>query len=175
MSVETIASFILPFVMTLASILPVLSKDDLFPVFLSGCADGLKTCLSIFPTMLLLVVGVNMFSSSGALDIIGAVAAPFLKLFGIPGEMLPVVIMRPISGSGATAMIKELFSRQGPDSLPSFSASVLMGASDTIIYTVSMYFSHINDKKTGFTLPISFAVMLFCTVLSCLVSRFIFT
>lgn len=171
MTAEFFASLILPFVMTLSSILPIISKDDLFSAFLSGCTDGLKTALSIFPTLLLLVVAVKMFTASGALDALCSIAMPFMNFFGIPADMFPVVIMRPISGSGATATVKELFSSAGPDSLSGFASSVLMGSSDTIIYTVSMYFAHINAKKTGFTLPVSFIVLFFCTCLSCIAAR----
>ena len=171
MTAEFFASLILPLIMTFSSILPIISKDDLFSVFISGCADGLKTALSIFPTLLLLVVAVKMFTASGALDAVCSFAMPILELLGIPPDMFPVVVMRPISGSGATATVKELFSSAGPDSLSGFASSVLMGSSDTIIYTVSMYFAHINSKKTGFTLPVSFIVLLFCTCLSCVAAK----
>ena len=171
MNAENIACVILPFIMTVCAIMPAISKDDLFPLFLTGCKDGLKTILSVFPTLLLLVVAVRMLSASGALDAVCTAATPFLSLLGIPSDMIPVMITRPISGSGATATVKELFSSSGADGFSGFAASVLLGSTDTIIYTVSMYFSHINEKKTGYTLPVSFAVFMFCTVISCFVTK----
>lgn len=171
MTAEAIASLIIPFVMTFSMVLPAFFGDELFSAFLSGCTEGLKTALSIFPTMLIVVVAVKMFTASGALDALCAVFAPICRAFGIPSEMLPVILMRPISGSGATAAAVGLFSASGADSFPAVCAAVLMGASDTIIYTVSMYFAHIKAKKTGYTLPVSFAVMIFCTLISCAVAR----
>ena len=112
-----------------------------------------------------------MFTASGALNAICSLAEPLCAIVGIPTEMIPVILIRPVSGSGATATVKQLFSVCGPDSTASLAASILMGSSDTIIYTVSMYFSHVNAKKTGFTLPVSFAVMIICTLLSCLAAR----
>ena len=80
--------------------------------------------------------------------------------------MLPVIFMRPISGSAATAMINELFAEQGPDSFAGRAASVLMGSSDTIIYTLSMYFGAVGIRRTRHALPAAFLTLIFCTLFS---------
>lgn len=168
-----IASFMLPAVMVCAGLLFMFSKKDLFPLFVSGCSDGLKTTVSLLPTLIMLIVAVKMFSASGALSALCAALSPLCRMLGVPEELLPVAIMRPVSGSGATAMIKELFDTAGPDGIAGRAASVMMGSSDTILYTLSIYFAHTGTKKTGYALPAAFAVMIFCLAVSCfLAGRF---
>lgn len=166
-----IASFFLPSVFLCVAIILFFSKKDLFPLFVSGCKEGAKLSYELLPTLILLIVSARMFSASGGMQALCTILSPFCKMLGIPSELLPVALMRPISGSGATAMITELFSASGPDSEAGTAASVLMGSSDTILYTLSVYFSHIKAKKTGYALPVSFAVMIFCLVFSCFLAR----
>ena len=162
-----IASYALPAVITAAGVIFAVSKKDMLPLFLEGCSEGLKTTFGLLPTLILLIVAVKMFSASGALSVLCSAMSPVCRFLGIPEEMLPVALMRPVSGSGATAMVKQLFDTRGPDSFAGRAASVLMGSSDTILYTVSVYFAHTGTKKTGYTLPAAFAVMLFCLAVSC--------
>lgn len=169
-----LASFAIPGILLLVSLLIFTSKKELFAEFSAGCSDGMRTTVQILPTLLLLMVAVRMFSASGALAALCHALEPVCRLVGLPSEMLPVVLMRPLSGSGATAMLTQLFSSGSPDSFAGRAASVLMGSSDTILYTVSMYFSHTKTKKTGYALPVSFIVMLFCVALSCAVTRLYF-
>lgn len=169
-SVSSLASYALPSIVAAAGLMLALSKKDLLSQFLSGCTDGIKTTFGLMPTLLLLVVGVKMFSASGALSALCTVLSPLCRFFGMPEEILPVFLMRPISGSGATAMIRELFAGSGPDSTAGRTASILMGSSDTIFYTLSVYFAHTGTKKTGGALLLSFLLLFFCTALSCLLA-----
>ena len=166
-----IAEYALPLFITCAAFLLLFSKKQLFPLFISGCSEGIKTAVGLLPTFVILVVAVRMFCASGALEALCTVLSPICEMLHIPKDLLPVAIMRPVSGSGATAMITELFSVSGPDSAAGKAASVLMGSSDTILYTLSVYFAHTGTKRTGYALPVSFAVMLFCLVLSCFLAE----
>ena len=167
----TLASFFLPSVFLIFAAILFFSKKDMFPLFVSGCRQGARLTYELLPTLILLIVSARMFSASGGMEALCSALSPVFKALGIPPELLPVAIMRPISGSGATAMITELFASCGPDSKAGFAASVLMGSSDTILYTLSVYFSHINAKRTGYALPVSFAVMIFCLVFSCFITE----
>ncbi|MBR5528005.1 MAG: spore maturation protein [Clostridia bacterium] len=169
-----IASFALPIVFTLLGLIMAFSKKDTVSMFLGGCREGIKTSFGLLPTLIMLIVAVRMFSASGALDALCNASLPLCKLLGIPQEMLPVAIMRPVSGSGAIATIKQLFDTSGPDSSAGRTASVLMGSSDTILYTLSVYFSHVGAKKTGYAFPASFTVMIFCIAASCVITRYAF-
>lgn len=165
------SSFVLPAVVGCAGVMIFVSKKDLTASFLDGCKNGINTTVSILPSLVLLIVGVKMLWASGAVDAVCRALSGVCGFLKIPSEILPVAIMRIISGSGATASAKTLFETNGADSLAGFSASVLMGSSDTIIYTVSMYLSCAKVKKSGYTYPLALLVMLFCTVLSCVISK----
>jgi spore maturation protein B len=167
----SVASFFLPAVFLCSAAVMFFSKKDTLSLFLSGCREGAKLTYDLLPTLILLIVAVKMFSASGGMDALCRAASPVCKALGIPPELLPVAAVRPISGSGATAAITELFSLCGPDSSAALSASVFMGSSDTILYTLSVYFSHIKAKRTGYALPVSFVVMIFCLVFSCFIAK----
>ncbi|MBE6571487.1 MAG: spore maturation protein [Ruminococcaceae bacterium] len=166
-----VAAFFLPSVFLCGAVIMFFSKKDTLSLFLSGCREGAKLTYDLLPTLILLIVAVKMFSASGGMAALCHAASPICKALGIPPELLPVATIRPISGSGATAAITELFSVHGPDSAAGIAASVLMGSSDTILYTLSVYFAHIKAKRTGYALPVSFAVMIFCLVFSCFIAK----
>lgn len=173
-----LASLAVPSLLCLIGILLFFSdfftENDLFSEFTRGCADGLRTTFSILPTLLLLTVAVRAFTVSGGMNAIQSLFLPLCRAIRFPQELLPLVLMRPISGSGATALLCDLFERYSPESFAGRCASILLGSSDTIFYTVSVYFSSIQEKKTGYTLPVAFLVMLFCLFASFSITRLYF-
>ena len=99
--------------------------------------------------------------SSGAVDLLCGIFRPLLLLFGVPEDMLPAIILRPISGSGVTAIADKMFARLGSDSDVTKITCLLMGSTDTIIYTLNVYFSAAKIKRTRYALPASFVVFVF--------------
>ena len=168
------AAYSIPAMLALSGILVFFSKKQLFQVFLSGCADGLKTAYGILPSLILLVVAVRMFRESGGMAFVCNALAGVCGMLKIPVEIVPTVLMRAVSGSGATASAKELFETSGPDSLAGRAVSILLGSSDTILYTFSVYFAHTKIIHTRHAMPCAFAVLVFCTVLSCALARLFF-
>ena len=171
---DKIGIYSVPVIITVAGIMLLSSNKDLFKDFLLGAKQGMKTCVEILPVLIILITAVKMFSASGALDVICNLLGNGLSKVGFPKELLPVMIMRPVSGSAATATIGELFETSGPDSFAGRCASVIMGSSDTIIYTLAMYFEAVRIKKTRHALPASFLTLLFCAVVSVLLTKFFF-
>ena len=145
-----------------------------FDAFTRGARLGIKTTVSLLPTMTALMVSLAMFSASGAPELLVSVALPVCERIGIPPEILPLAVTRPISGSAATASFSELLSTYGADSLPSVAAAILMGSSDTMVYVISVYFSATRVKKAGRAFLISGAVSLLCLVLSSALARIFF-
>ena len=115
-----------------------------------------------------------MFSAGGALALVCDIVGTVTRRIGIPDSLIPVILMRPISGSAATAMVNNLFSADGPDSFAGRCASIIMGSSDTIIYTLAMYFSAAGIRKTRHALPASFIILIFCTLFSLMLTRVFF-
>lgn len=169
-----LASLSVPMLFCLVGALIFFSDKDLFSEFTDGCADGLRTAYRLFPTLLLLSVAIRMFSASGGMAFLCKILEPVCGFFRIPNELLPLLLMRPFSGSGSSALLTELFEKYSPDSLAGRIASVVMGSSDTILYTVSVYFSSVKTKRTGYVLPVAFGIMLLCIFYSCVITRIYF-
>lgn len=170
-----ISSLAAPLAITAASLIAVFSKKASPDDFLLGTKNGISTCISILPTMIMLVVSVNMLSSSGFTSAVSSVLSPFLTKLGIPSEIIPLVIMRPFSGGGSNALIAEIFEKHGADSFAGRCASIILGSSDTIIYIISIYFSAVNIKKTRHAIPAAIATMIFCVFFSTFICRIMFS
>ena len=168
------AVWVIPCVTGLAALILLISRRDMFSVFVSGAREGLSTALHLLPSLCAMLCGVGMLRASGALELISRWLAPLLDKVGIPAELTPLLVTRPFSGSASLAVFSDLLAALGPDSFPALCAAVIMGSSDTAVYVLSVYFSSVNIRKTRYALPCALAVMIFCAVFSCLICRFLF-
>lgn len=172
--IETVASLVLPLILGGAGALMLFRKNICFDHFTEGAREGLSTSVKLLPSLLALVVGIKMLNASGVPRLLGEWLSPALGKLGIPSELVPLLLVRPISGSASTATFDSLLKSIGADSFPSLCAAVIMGSSDTMIYVLSLYFSSVGIKKSRYAFPCAILVMLFCIFLSCLVCRFWF-
>jgi len=140
--------------LTFASILMYgISKSvPVYDTFIEGAKDGFKTVLNILPTIIGLMVAVGMIRASGFLDIINYGIAPITESFGYPTEAVPLTIMRLISSAASTGLLLDIFERYGPDSFLGRFVSIMMSSTETVIYTMSIYFMSVKITKTRFTL-----------------------
>lgn len=166
-----LSSYALPFAVCLFSLVLLFSRKTGFDEFLNGAQDGIKTTVSLLPTLCVLMVAVSMFSASGLPEILASFFAPLCRALGLPSALLPLVFLRPFSGSGSNALLASLFENYGPDSAVGFAASVLLGSSDTLFYILAVYFGSVGVKKTRYAFPAAFLVMVFCLILSLAVCR----
>ena len=157
-----IASYTVPLILAAVGFLFLLSKKDLFGEFIAGAKDGLNTLINLLPTLVILVVGVSMFRASGGLDILSMLFAPLFDLLNIPYELAGFIIMRPFSGSSSTAMLNDIYTQYGADSLAGRAASLIFGSSDTVFYIFAVYFGAVKLKKTGCAMPAALLTQLFC-------------
>lgn len=171
---ELIASLTVPAVLTAVSVIILSGRRDYFDSFLNGAKNGMKTGLSLLAPMTALLASLKMLSASGALAFISDKLSPLASFLGIPKEIFPLIVTRPLSGSASSAALASLISECGADSFPVFAASIIAASSDTIIYIVAVYFSPTSVKRTGFTLPVAFAVMIFCIFFACFLARVFF-
>ena len=170
---DIISSYTIPLILAGMGAFFLFSKNDVFEAFLQGARDGLATSFKLVPTLVVLMVGISMFRAGGALDMLTRALAPAFAIAGIPEEIIPFVIMRPISGSGSTAMLNDLFSRYGADSYAGRVASVIMASSETAVYVCAVYFGAVGVKRTRLAIPIALAAQIFCAFMaSRLVSLF---
>jgi spore maturation protein B len=126
-----------------------------FDAFLEGAKEGLATAIRILPVLVGIMLAINIFEASGALDIIVTLLKPVVNFLGIPEEIVPMAILRPISGSASLGLLSRQLKEYGPDSLAGRILSVMMGSTETIFYTVAVYFGAIGVKKTRGTVWIA--------------------
>lgn len=131
----------------------VLSGTDVFEVMLDGIKDGLGVLLRIFPSLVALLTAVYMLRASGALEALTALLSPLLTLLGIPPETAPLMLLRPVSGSGALAAATELIGQYGPDSYIGRTAAVMLGSTETTFYVIAVYFGAAGIKRTRWAVP----------------------
>ncbi len=148
-----ISNYLLPAFVVIIILYGALKGVDIFGEFLKGAKDGFKTILNITPSLMALLLGVNMLKESGGLDTICSLLSPISEISGIPSEILPLAILSPISGSGTIGMFESILKDFGPDSFIGRCASVIMGSTETTFYAVTLYYGSINIKNTRHTLP----------------------
>lgn len=120
--------------------------------FIEGAKDGLKVCLNIFPYLLAMIIAVNIFREAKLLDILNNMIAPIGELIGLPKEVIPLVLVKPLSGSGAVGILTDILKTYGPDTTIGLISSVIMGTTETIFYTITVYFGAVQIKKIRHTL-----------------------
>lgn len=120
--------------------------------FIEGAKEGLKVCLNIFPYLLAMIVAVNIFRESNLLDMLNSLISPVSEFIGLPKEVVPLVLVKPLSGSGAMGILTDILKTYGPDTGIGFIASVIMGTTETIFYTITVYFGAVQIKKIRHTI-----------------------
>ena len=148
-----LSSLIIPLLLALISLWALREKINVYEALTDGAAEGLRVLLRIFPHLLVLLTALSMFRASGALDALTALLRPALEWVGIPPETAPLVLLRPLSGSGGLAVGSDLINTYGPDSTVGRTAAVMLGSSETTFYTVAVYFGAAGIKKLRHTLP----------------------
>lgn len=171
---EILSSLVIPAVIAVVAILMFFGKRDYFSVFCGGASGGLSASVKLLPSLCAVMVALRMFSASGAVDLLTTLLSPIGDRIGVPSEIFPLLVTRPISGSASNGAFAELIETCGPDSFPALCAAVLMGSSDTLIYVIAVYFSGTGVRSTRHAFPVAVAVMLFCIFFSCLLCRLFF-
>ncbi len=151
----------------------IVRKVPVFDFFLKGAKEGFMLLYNIAPTIMGLVFAVDLLRSSGAIDAICSFVEPAAELLGFPKEIVPMVMLRPVSGSGSMALLTALYEDCGPDSFAGQVASVLAGSSETTFYAVAMYFGSIKVKKTRHTLFAALMADFTAAVMSVITVRFL--
>ena len=164
--------FVMPVFAGLVVIFGLVRRVPVFDIFLKGAKEGIMLLYNIAPTIMGLVFAVDLLRSSGAINVICDFVSPAADLLGFPKEIVPMVLLRPVSGSGSTALLTSLYQECGPDSFAGQVASVLAGSSETTFYAVAMYFGSIKVKKIRHTLVAALLADFTAAVMSVITVRF---
>ncbi|MBQ3568780.1 MAG: spore maturation protein [Anaerotignum sp.] len=149
----TVSDFIIPVTILFIVVLGCLQKVDIYEVFLEGAKDGLRTVADILPTLIGLVMAVEVVRAGGLLDLMVEWFRPVAEKIGFPAELAPLSIIRLVSSSAATGLLTDIFQTYGPDSYIGRVASVMMSCTETVFYTMSLYFFSVGIRRTRWTLP----------------------
>ena len=148
-----VTALVIPLLLAAVAVWGVGRRVDVFAALTDGAAEGLRVLLRIFPNLVALLTAVYMFRASGALDTLTSVLTPVLTAVGIPPEAAPLLLIRPLSGSGALAAGSELMAAYGPDSTVGRTAAVMLGCTETTFYTIAVYFGAAGVKRIRYTVP----------------------
>lgn len=141
----------IPAILLLIPLIGYFRKVNVYEAFVDGAAEGFKTAIRIMPFLVAMMVAINVFRASGAMDALIMFIAPSLNALGVPSDLVPLAIMRPLSGTGSLGLATEILNTFGPDSLCGRIASTVMGSTDTTFYILTVYFGAVGIRKPRYS------------------------
>lgn len=146
-------TMLVPFIMAGVALYAMGRKVDVYSALVEGAGEGLGTLVRIAPSLIALLAAVHMLRASGALELAAQGLAPVLDCLGIPAQTVPLLLVRPVSGSAALGVGSELIAAYGPDSYIGRVAAVMLGSTETTFYTIAVYFGAVGITKTRYAVP----------------------
>jgi spore maturation protein B len=152
----------------------IFRRVKVYEVFVEGAKDGFGVAVKIIPYLIAILVAIGMFRASGAMDIVtDALRAP-LEAVGFPPELMPLAIMRSLSGSGSLAMTTDIVKTAGPDTMLARMASTMYGSSETTFYVLAVYFGAVAVRKTRHAVPASLIADCVAVIAAVVICRWLF-
>jgi len=163
--------YVLPILFIALFVYCIIKKVPAYDFFVEGAKEAVSLVVSIFPYLCAIFIFVELLSVSGVSDILCTLLSPALEFLGIPSALSELILLRPFSGNGSLAILEKIYNTHGVDSYEGRCASVVVGASDTIMYVVAVYFSTVKIKKLSYILPVCLLASLIGSICSCLLVR----
>ena len=148
-----LTALVVPLLLAGVALYAAARRVDVYGGLVQGARDGVEVLLRIVPALVVLLPAVYMLRASGALDLLAGALAPALEGLGVPPETVPLLLVRPVSGSAALGVGAELMEAHGPDSLTGRTAAVMLGSSETTFYTIAVYFGAAGVVRTRYAVP----------------------
>lgn len=171
--IQMVSIGFIPVVITFILIYGVAKKQDVYGLFAKGAMEGLMAALEIVPYIIAIFIAIDIFKASGALDFIQMLMEPIFDFFRIPTDLFPMIAMKPVSGSGSLAILEKMIEESGPDSYVARVACVMLGSSETIFYTMAVYFGATAVKNGRHTLTAAMAAYISGTIAAIIICNFI--
>ena len=149
---KLISNLFIPLLVLFIVLYGVKKNINVYDSFVDGAKEGLPMALNMFSPLLAMIFGINIFTNSGLIDEFFTFLKPLFLVLHIPLEILPIAVMRPLSGSFGLALLNDMFTTYGPDNFLSIMASIIQGSSDTTLYIITLYFGTIGIKKIKYAL-----------------------
>lgn len=152
--VSRISAWAIPVIVIFIPLYAAYRKVPVYESFVEGAKDGFGTAVKIIPPLVGMMVAISVFRASGAMDLLLAAVRPLMERLGVPSEVLPLAILRPITGAGSLAFTADLMKQFGPDSMIGRIASTIQGSTDTTLYVLTVYFGAIGIRKARYALKV---------------------
>ncbi|KGP70929.1 spore maturation protein [Pontibacillus yanchengensis] len=152
--ITTVSTWMIPCIILLVLLVGTWKRVPTYETFVEGGKEGVKMAFSLLPFLLGMMVAIAIFRASGAMEAFVSLLSPFLGLIGVPSEIVPLALVRPISGTAALGMTTELIGTHGPDSFIGRLASTMQGSTDTTLYIITVYFGAVGIKRMGDALKV---------------------
>lgn len=172
--VGTVSLMAIPFLLTFFPLYAMLRRVKVYEEFTEGAKEGFHVAVRIIPYLIAILVAVGMFRAAGGIDLLSRALSPVLGLIAFPTDLLPIVLVRPLSGSATTGLFAELVKAHGPDSLIARTAGTIMGSTETTFYVLAVYFGSIAIRRTRHAVLAGLAADLTGVIASLLVCRWMF-
>lgn len=150
--VSDLSRWAIPVVLLLVPLIAMIRGVNVFEKFVEGAEDGFSTAIKTIPYLVAMMVAISVFRASGALDIVMGVCSPVLNLVGVPAEVLPHAVMRPLSGGAALGIATDIIKTHGPDSFIGRLISTMQGSSDTTFYVLTLYFGSVGISRYRYSI-----------------------
>lgn len=154
-AIKTISSYALPVIILSILCIGIYREVKVYDIFVEAAKEGITTVIRIMPSLVGLLVAVGVFRASGALDLLIYAVRPVADFIGIPNEVIPLAMLRPISGSASLAIISDIMKVHGTDSFIGRLVSTMMGSTETIFYALAVYFGSVGIKNVRYTLAVA--------------------
>lgn len=169
-----ISIWFIPILIGLILVYGTYKRVPTYETFVDGAKEGFSMAISIIPYLVGMLVAIGVFRASGALDFLISIIQPVLQTIGVPAEIVPLALIRPISGTGALGMMSDLIATYGPDSFIGRLASTMQGSTDTTFYIITVYFGAVGIKKIGDALKVGLLADLVGITASIIVVSYVF-
>lgn len=151
-TLSSLSVFFIPAMFTVILLHGFYKREPVYDHFIAGAKDGIRTAVDILPYIIAIFIGIEGLVSSGAMGFLEEALSPFFRFLGIPEELIPLILLRPVSGSGSLALVERMVTRYGADSFVGKAASVMAGSCETVFYVIAVYYGVTAVKKIRHTL-----------------------
>lgn len=151
--IETASVFVLPLLIVGFPLYGLIKRVPVYEEFVDGAKDGFRVAVTIIPYLVAILFAIGMFRASGAMEFVVEGLRPLLTLIGVPPEVLPMMVIRPLTGSGSAAIVLDMIQQFGEDSILVKMAATMFGSTETTFYVIAVYFGAVNVRKTRHAVP----------------------
>ncbi len=153
-AISVLSVFVLPLIFVGFPLYGLYKRVAVYEAFVGGAREGFDVAVRIIPYLVAILFAIAMFRASGAMDAFVGLLSPVTSLIGIPGEVLPMAILRPLTGSGSAALVADMIQQYGEDSILVKMAATMYGSSETTFYVLAVYFGAVSVTKTRHAVPV---------------------